>query len=297
QGSTEGNLLVGETATYTATYQINQSDVDSGGITNSVVAIGLSPANTAVSDISDNGNDTDGNTTDDSTVFTFTSAPEIALIKTAEVANSGLAGDLITYTFTVTNIGNVSLSNIVIDDILTNTIALTLAPSTLAPGETGSAMAFYIIEEADIATGNVTNSALVKGNGPDGTEVGDISGTEINNDEATITVVPNRAPEAINDNARTNIGQTVTIHILDNDLAHGIDFVPESLEIIDGPNYGTLRIDSDGRVVYIPSPGTKFTGQEIFTYRVQDANGIWTNVATVTIDISGLFLPNAISPN
>src|SRR5690606_28846362 len=65
----------------------------------------------------------------------------------------------------------------------------------------------------------------------------------------------------------------------------------------DGPNYGTLRIDSDGRVVYIPSPGTKFTGQEIFTYRVQDANGIWTNVATVTIDISGLFLPNAISPN
>src|SRR5690606_21093087 len=113
QGSTDRNLPGGDTGTYTATYQINQSDVDSGGITNSVVANGLSPANTAVSDISDNGNDTDGNTTDESSVMPCAGNPEIEVTETAAVADSGDGrtgvGDVVTYSFFDRNAGNLGL--------------------------------------------------------------------------------------------------------------------------------------------------------------------------------------------
>ena len=68
QGSLEGDLLVGEVATYTASYTITQSDVDSGSVNNSVVASGDSPAGTTVNDTSDDGDDGDGNTTDDITI-------------------------------------------------------------------------------------------------------------------------------------------------------------------------------------------------------------------------------------
>src|SRR5690606_38126282 len=63
----------------------------------------------------------------------------IALVKTAEPTGRGSVGEGIVYTFTVTNTGKVTLSNVVVDDLLTNTVALALSPSTLAPGETGTA--------------------------------------------------------------------------------------------------------------------------------------------------------------
>ena len=58
-GSAEGTLLVGETATYLATYIITQSDVDAGGVSNTVLADGDSPLGTNVTDDSDDPNDTD----------------------------------------------------------------------------------------------------------------------------------------------------------------------------------------------------------------------------------------------
>ena len=76
-GSADGDLLVGETATYTATYVIEQDAVDAGGFSNSVLADGDSPADTNVDDTSDDGDDGDGNTTDDPTETTITEAPSI----------------------------------------------------------------------------------------------------------------------------------------------------------------------------------------------------------------------------
>ncbi|MDG5492763.1 hypothetical protein [Psychroserpens sp. SPM9] len=66
-GSISGILQINETATYTAAYTITQNDVDAGGITNSITASGITPLNVSVNDVSDDGIDEDGNTTDDPT--------------------------------------------------------------------------------------------------------------------------------------------------------------------------------------------------------------------------------------
>ncbi|TYA57954.1 DUF7507 domain-containing protein [Formosa maritima] len=66
--SEDGTLLVEETANYTANYTITQSDVDAGGISNSIIANGTTPNGTEINDTSDNGNDDDGNDSNDPTV-------------------------------------------------------------------------------------------------------------------------------------------------------------------------------------------------------------------------------------
>ncbi|MDD7885296.1 gliding motility-associated C-terminal domain-containing protein [Flavivirga sp. 57AJ16] len=66
-GSVEGTLLVGEIATYTATFEINQQAINAGGLSNSVEASGITPSFEIISDVSDDGDDVDGNTEDDPT--------------------------------------------------------------------------------------------------------------------------------------------------------------------------------------------------------------------------------------
>ena len=83
--SSVGNLIVGETATYSATYLITQSDVDSGGVENTVTFTGNSARNPDMSekdvkDVSDNGNDADGNTVNDPTITRFEMIPSLEAV-------------------------------------------------------------------------------------------------------------------------------------------------------------------------------------------------------------------------
>ncbi|MCB1418673.1 MAG: hypothetical protein KDJ74_06605, partial [Notoacmeibacter sp.] len=81
--SAPGTLVPGEVATFTASYTLVQADVDAGGVSNTATAIGTPPSGPDVTDVSDNGIDTDGNTTDDPTVTSVTAAPAIETTKTA----------------------------------------------------------------------------------------------------------------------------------------------------------------------------------------------------------------------
>ena len=66
-GSLEGTLLLGETATYTASFTITQTAYNSGGVVNIAQVFGTAPNGDSVEDTSDDGDDFDGNTEDDAT--------------------------------------------------------------------------------------------------------------------------------------------------------------------------------------------------------------------------------------
>ncbi|WP_243472573.1 DUF7507 domain-containing protein [Winogradskyella sp. MH6] len=193
-GSLEGTLQVGETATYTATYEITQSDVDAGGVSNSVVADGDSPAGTTVSDTSDDGDDLDGNTSDDPTETTIAESPSIEAVKVVAISNDVLPagaslGDELTYTITIANTGNVTLTNVALTDTFVdgNGNPLTLTgptfvssdlgslEGTLQVGETATYTATYEITQSDVDAGGVSNSVVADGDSPAGTTVNDTS--------------------------------------------------------------------------------------------------------------------------
>ncbi len=74
-GSVEGTLLAGETAFYTATFIVNAQADNAGGVSNMASATATTPSGNTISDVSDDGDDTDGNTTNDPTVVTFFQNP------------------------------------------------------------------------------------------------------------------------------------------------------------------------------------------------------------------------------
>jgi gliding motility-associated-like protein/uncharacterized repeat protein (TIGR01451 family) len=181
---TPSTLAPNSVGTATATYTIQQADVNAGQVTNSATVTGTTPTNGTVSD-------TSGTTitNDTPTVTTLTPSPSIAVVKTGAVGGTGTVGDVITYTFAVTNTGNTTLTNIFIDDVLTGSTNLAVTPSIMAPNAVGTATATYTIQQVDVNTGQVTNSATVTGTTPTGGTVTDTSGTTIANDTPTVTTL------------------------------------------------------------------------------------------------------------
>ena len=82
-GSASGTLEVGESASYTATFTVNQEAIDQTGFQNTVEATGRDPVNALVSDNSDDGDDTDGNRLNDPTVTPIPADPSIDVVKTS----------------------------------------------------------------------------------------------------------------------------------------------------------------------------------------------------------------------
>ncbi|WP_456439110.1 DUF7507 domain-containing protein, partial [Psychroserpens sp.] len=199
-GSIEGTLQVDEIATYEVIYTLTQSDIDSGGVINTVGVEGTSPTGTTVADESDDPDDLEDDDTngdgdpDDRTETIIPELPILDTVKTANIVDNGDnvigVGDIINYTITVTNVGNVTLDGVIIDDTITdfNGIPLNLVSGPtfdvadagslegdLLVGETATYLASYTITQDDVDAGGVSNSVEAEGTSPDGTTVMDIS--------------------------------------------------------------------------------------------------------------------------
>lgn len=176
----------GEAWVWSFTYQITQDDIDAGGLINTATAGGTGPTGTVVDDVSDNGNDTDGNTEDDDTLFAIVAMPQLTVTK--EVVRTGAAvGEEMEFTVTVNNTGNVTLTDLQIADTMTNADGTVVTPDsiTVASGSAaqllvGNMMTYtvlYTLTQADIDSGGVTNSAAVTGTTPAGGTTTDVSDT------------------------------------------------------------------------------------------------------------------------
>jgi len=80
----------------------------------------------------------------------------IDLTKTAEPATYSAVGDVITYTITVTNTGDITLRNVRVTDEM---VGLEEVVSEMVPGENKVFTVEYSITEADLATGEIVNIA------------------------------------------------------------------------------------------------------------------------------------------
>lgn len=100
---------------------------------------------------------------------------------------------------------------------------------------------------------------------------------------------------ATNDSIRINHGLKSRLYPLRNDYSNGSEIDPTSIEITVLPKSGKLLLNSDGSIDYIPD--TKFTGIDYFEYQVSDKNGNKSEAARYSIQVTGLFIPNVISPN
>ncbi|MFB0904786.1 MAG: hypothetical protein QMB11_10420, partial [Nonlabens sp.] len=136
--------------------------------------------------------------------------------------NDGYAqvGEKINYTFSVTNIGNVPVSNVVISDPLIAIANITGNPiASIAAGETNNTVTgTYTLTQADVDLGIVINSATALGKDNENKDVTDISGTAIDNDTPTETPLTQISSIVItkdgtyvdtNNDGITNVGDNV----------------------------------------------------------------------------------------
>ena len=163
-GNGVSTMAPGDIETGTVTYVVTQTDVDAGSIYNTA---------TADSDESEPA-------TDDETV-TIAQNPLIDIGKTGtpEWSGSAQAGDTISYSFSVTNIGNVILTNISITDPLVTVSGGPIV--SLAPGQSDSTTftASYTLIQADIDVGKVDNLATASGKDLNDQDVTDTDGETV----------------------------------------------------------------------------------------------------------------------
>ena len=141
--------------TCTATYTTTQADVDAGSVTNTGTATGTPPTGPAV-------------THDSSVTVPAIPAPAINMVKSASVQSFATAGVPITYSYLVTNTGNVTLHAVDVTDPHPNLSTVNCQLSTLTPGESETCTATYTTTQADVDRGSITNTGTATGTPPTG---------------------------------------------------------------------------------------------------------------------------------
>ncbi|HET8940820.1 MAG TPA: hypothetical protein VFN13_02385, partial [Rudaea sp.] len=149
--------------------------MDAGAINNTATAHGKPPTGADV-------------TSTDTDTVTFTPAPAITIDKTDNATTSTGAGDTITYSFKVTNTGNVTLNPVTVTDPLSGLSAITCPVSVLAPAATTTCMATYVVKQSDVNAGVINNTATAHGTPPTGSDV-----TSTDTDVVTLTQTPDLA--------------------------------------------------------------------------------------------------------
>ena len=273
-------LLPGENLVCAAGYQVTQPDINLGSFTNTATVDGVDPNNDPVQ------------ATDQAIANGPALTPLLTTTKqltsNADEDGSGnvTLGDTLTYTLTVTNAGNVTLTGVTLVDSLIATLNCVPAqPATLDP--TGQLMCTgdYVVQPGDVTAGQVVNTAT-----------GDSDQTEPDNDQVTTTVF---GPEvsvskAANPASGSSVtaGQTITYTltavISDAPLTAALDLsdtLDADLAFGSVTNPGAFSVNTAGNPLVFTLPSGTMPGSYSVTYTAtvnNDASGTVGNSVVIT---------------
>ncbi|HUD16806.1 MAG TPA: pentapeptide repeat-containing protein, partial [Acidimicrobiales bacterium] len=152
-----GTLGPGANENCTGSYTVSQGDVDAGSVTNTAVA---------------SASDSEGLVTSapsSATVSATTANSSIILTKSTTSTGFGAAGQIIAYSYLVTNTGTTTLIGVGVSDDLVATVSC--PAGTLAPGATEACTGSYTVSQGDVDAGSVTNTATASATNPHSTVV------------------------------------------------------------------------------------------------------------------------------
>src|SRR5690554_1225357 len=167
-------LAPGQSTTGVATYTITQAEKDAGSVANVAEVTGtppgsavpIPPAESVPGDAVSPSDPLDPSYTPGTpTEVVVPAKPLLSLVKSGVLSADGNTVD---YTFTVTNTGNVTMDGISVSDPKI-TEAITLSVATLAPGQSATGAASYVISQLEKDAGSVANVAEVTGTPPGST--------------------------------------------------------------------------------------------------------------------------------
>lgn len=182
-GNADNNFDPGEAIICSASYTVLGSDLSAGSITNTATASATNPGS--------------GSTiTSPQDIETAYALGSVALIKTGSIVDTtgdsifGNAGDTIDYSFTVTNVGGVTLNNITVNDPLVVVNGGSIATLAAGASDSSTFTATYTINGTDVINGQVSNQATVFATDINSNPVSDLSDNDSNTeDDPTITVL------------------------------------------------------------------------------------------------------------
>ncbi|WP_025744046.1 HYR-like domain-containing protein, partial [Aquimarina pacifica] len=162
-----------QTATFEATHTITQEDLDAGEVVNTATVGGQDPSSGSITDLSDDPDDITSSI-DDPTIVPLGTTVGLSVTKEADDTNNVLEGQTVTYTYVVTNTGNVTFDDVSISDIHSGNGTLvgpelqtTTGTDTdnsdnevdeLGPGDIATWTATYLITSTDVSNqSDITN--------------------------------------------------------------------------------------------------------------------------------------------
>ena len=159
----DATLLPGQIQACTAAYPVTQADIDAGKpIINTATAGGIPPA----------GSGGLVSSPPSSATVTVHQRLALALTKSADLSTVTAAGETITYAFTITNTGNVTLTGVTAVERAfsgsgrVSAVSCPAPAGSLGPRHGVTCTATYVVSRADLARRALTNTAVATGGRP-----------------------------------------------------------------------------------------------------------------------------------
>jgi uncharacterized repeat protein (TIGR01451 family) len=210
---------------------------------NIATATGQDPQGNDVEDESEDPNPLDPNdphydpNCPDCTYTGLPQNPGIQIVKTSTTVPNrySYVGDVLTYSLTVTNTGNVTLTNVVVSDPVAVVTGSPIA--SLLPNQSVVLTASYTVVLSDLQNGQFVNIATATGNYTD--DLGDPQTISDNDDETIPAVIPDVTPVI-----------TAIPNVMTGKTAFNLTVRVTELNMINTNGLITVRIPKDARLSF-----------------------------------------------